>query len=65
MNKTIDRNLKAFGLGPNSKARSWNMYFVNGYKFHPNTWTRGKKINKTVVCMLKVLYMEDKMTFTV
>jgi len=35
--------LKALGWGPNSKARSRNMYFVNRYQFHTNTWIHGKK----------------------
>jgi len=43
MNETIDPNLKALAWGPNSKATSWNIYFVNGHKFHTNTWTYGKK----------------------
>jgi len=43
MNETIDPNLKVLAWVPNSKATSWNMYFVNGYKFHTNTLTHGKK----------------------
>jgi len=35
--------LKALAWGPNSNATSWNIYFVNGYTFHKNTWSHGKK----------------------
>jgi len=34
---------KVLGWRPNSKVTLWNMYFVNGYKFHTNTWTNGKR----------------------
>jgi hypothetical protein len=30
-------------MGPASKAISWNMHFVNGYKFHTQEWSNGKK----------------------
>ena len=29
--------------GPNSKTTSWNIYFVNGYKFHTKAWSDEKK----------------------
>jgi len=34
----------ALAWGPNSKTTSWNIYFVNGYKFHTKAWSDGKKI---------------------
>jgi len=24
-------------------VKKWHTYFVNGYKFHTNTWNKGKK----------------------
>ena len=24
-------------------VKEWHTYFVNGYKFHTNTWSKGKK----------------------
>jgi len=36
--------MKALGWGPNSKATSWNVYFVNDYKVHTKTWNDDKKI---------------------
>jgi len=35
--------MKALAWGPNSSTTSWNMYFVNGYKFHTKSWSEGKK----------------------
>lgn len=34
MNEITNPNLKALAGEPSSLATSWNMYFVNGYKFH-------------------------------
>jgi len=42
-NKVIDPNMKPLAWGPNSSVTSWNMYFVNGYKFHTKAWSEGKK----------------------
>jgi len=42
-NGVIDPNM-GLAWGPNSSVTSWNMYFVNGYKFLTNTWSEGKKI---------------------
>jgi len=39
----MNPNLKGLSSGPNSKTTSWNMYFVNGYKFHTKAWADGKK----------------------
>lgn len=36
---------------PSSMAISWNIYFVNGYKFHTEAWSEGKK---TVNCGVHV-----------
>ncbi|XP_058751501.1 uncharacterized protein LOC131624571 [Vicia villosa] len=35
--------VKALALGPNPKATSWHIYFLNGYKFHTEERSRGKK----------------------
>ena len=29
--------------GPVQSANEWHTYFVNGYKFHTETWAEGKK----------------------
>ena len=42
----IDPNMKALAWGPNSSTTSWNMYFVNGYKFHTKSWSEGKNEDK-------------------
>lgn len=42
-NGTPSPYVKALALGLNPKATSWNIYFVNGYKFHTEKWSRGKK----------------------
>ncbi|XP_058731844.1 uncharacterized protein LOC131603526 isoform X1 [Vicia villosa] len=42
-NGTTSPHLKALALGPSPKATSWNIYFVNGYKFHTQEWSHGKK----------------------
>jgi hypothetical protein len=42
-NGTINPYVKALSCGPCSKATSWDMYFVNGYKFHTQDWSHGKK----------------------
>ncbi|KAK2383561.1 hypothetical protein QL285_070997 [Trifolium repens] len=42
-NGTINPYVKALSWGPCSKATSWHMYFVNGYKFHTQDWSHGKK----------------------
>ncbi|WJX94647.1 hypothetical protein P8452_76045 [Trifolium repens] len=38
-NGTINPYVKALSWGPCSKATSWHMYFVNGYKFHTQDWS--------------------------
>ncbi|WJX83939.1 hypothetical protein P8452_66562 [Trifolium repens] len=38
-NGTINPYVKALSSGPCSKATSWHMYFVNGYKFHTQDWS--------------------------
>jgi hypothetical protein len=35
--------IRGLSKRPASKAISWNMYFVNGYKFHTQAWSNGKK----------------------
>ena len=42
-----DTAIISLARGPNSCAKSWNKYFVNGYKFHTKAWSDGKK---TVNC---------------
>lgn len=42
----INTNIKALAWGPITKATSWHMYFVNGYRFHTKDWSDGKKNHK-------------------
>ncbi|GAU48783.1 hypothetical protein TSUD_406260 [Trifolium subterraneum] len=42
-NGTINPYVKALSQGPCLEATSWHMYFVNGYKFHTQDWSHGKK----------------------
>ena len=37
--------------GPKTRATSWPMYHVNGYKFHTVEWGRGKKADNNGVCV--------------
>ena len=36
-------HLRNLSEGPIQSANEWHTYFVNGYKFHTETWTEGKK----------------------
>lgn len=47
----INTNIKALAWGPITKATSWHMYFVNGYRFHTKDWSDGKK---TINCGVHV-----------
>ena len=38
--------------GPAREVKSWPVYFVNGYKFHIETWSIGKKIVNSGVCVV-------------
>jgi len=44
-----DTNLISLAWGPESNAISWHKYFINGYKFHTEAWTRGKKTTNSGV----------------
>ncbi|CAL5199358.1 unnamed protein product [Lathyrus oleraceus] len=48
-NGTTSTYVKTLALNPNSKATSWNMYFVNGYKFHTQEWSHGRKTTNYAV----------------
>ncbi|KAK2429708.1 hypothetical protein QL285_028127 [Trifolium repens] len=36
-------HLRNLSQGPIQCAKEWHTYFVNGYKFHTQSWTEGKK----------------------
>jgi hypothetical protein len=42
-------NLISLAWGPESNAISWHKYFINGYKFHTQAWTQGKKTTNSGV----------------
>ena len=39
-----NQHLKDLSYGPMNYVKEWHTYFVNGYKFHTQAWTKGKKI---------------------
>ena len=38
-----NQHLRDLSYGPMSCVKEWHTYFVNGYKFHTQAWTEGKK----------------------
>jgi hypothetical protein len=50
-NGVTNNDIIALSRYPSSMAISWNIYFVNGYKFHTEAWSEGKK---TVNCGVHV-----------
>ena len=50
-NGVTNRELRALAWGPKSKVSLWNMWFINGYKFHTKTWSQGKKTVNCGVCV--------------
>ena len=44
-------HLYNLALGLRTRAMSYPMYHVNGYKFHTTEWGRKKKIDNTSVCV--------------
>ncbi|KAH1253813.1 hypothetical protein GmHk_04G010384 [Glycine max] len=38
-----NQHLKDLSYGPMSYVKEWHTYFVNGYKFHTQAWSEGKK----------------------
>ncbi|CAK8571201.1 unnamed protein product [Lathyrus sativus] len=42
-NGMTDKKLISLAWGPESNAMSWHKYFINGYKFHTQAWSQGKK----------------------
>ncbi|PHT46235.1 hypothetical protein CQW23_15393 [Capsicum baccatum] len=41
-------------MGPLRKAKSWPVYFVNGYKFHTSSWGEGQSTYNSGVCVTGV-----------
>ena len=50
-NGVSNRELRALAWGPKIKVSSWNMWFINGYKFHTKGWSEGKKTTNCGVCV--------------
>lgn len=42
-NGVTNQDIIALSRSPASMAISWNMYFINGYKFHTEEWSKGRK----------------------
>ncbi|XP_058765057.1 uncharacterized protein LOC131638514 [Vicia villosa] len=42
-NGVTDKKIISLAWGPESNAMSWHKYFINGYKFHTQAWSQGKK----------------------
>jgi hypothetical protein len=45
------QHLRNLSDGPVSNVKQWHTYFVNGYKFHTQSWTEGKETRNSGVCM--------------
>lgn len=39
----FNQHLRNLSNGPHSSFKEWHTYFVNGYKFHTQSWTEGKE----------------------
>ena len=50
-NGVTNHHLYNLAWGPKTRAISWPMCHVNGYKFQTVEWGRGKKTNNTRVCV--------------
>ncbi|XP_058758797.1 uncharacterized protein LOC131632049 [Vicia villosa] len=50
-NGVTNQDIIALSRSPASMAISWNIYFINGYKFHTEEWSKGRK---TVNCGVHV-----------
>ncbi|KAM3382277.1 hypothetical protein P3S68_007850 [Capsicum galapagoense] len=46
--------LQILAMRPLRKAKSWPVYFVNGYKFHTSSWGEGKSTYNSGVCVTGV-----------
>jgi len=39
-----NQHLRDLSLGPLTEVKQWHTLYVNGYKFHTDAWSQGKKI---------------------
>ena len=44
-------DLHDLAWGPLHKVKTWPMYYVNGYKFHTQSWNEGKKTFNCGICV--------------
>jgi hypothetical protein len=50
---TVQHLMNLF-VGPKSNVKQFHTYFVNGYKFHTQSWTEGKETKNSGVCVKSV-----------
>ncbi|CAI9275711.1 unnamed protein product [Lactuca saligna] len=50
------KHLEPLANGPSKDARSYNGYFVNGYKFHTQEYGKGRATNNYGLCMRGEMY---------
>lgn len=50
----INIHLRHLSMGPSRSFKEWHTYYVNGYKFHTESWTEGKETINSGVCMKSV-----------
>ncbi|KAK2450060.1 zinc finger protein [Trifolium repens] len=48
------QHLMNLSVGPKSNVKQFHTYFVNGYKFHTQSWTEGKETKNSGVCVKSV-----------
>jgi hypothetical protein len=48
------QHLRNLSVGPKSNVKQFHTYFVNGYKFHTQSWTEGKETKNSGVCVKSV-----------
>ncbi|GJS20891.1 transposon-like protein [Tanacetum coccineum] len=48
----VNDNLKTLAIGPSRHARTWQVYYVNGFKFHTKHHSLGWKTSNTDICLV-------------
>jgi hypothetical protein len=51
IDRTIDHNIKDIGLGPYRQVHYFDAYYVNGYRFHTETYSMGKTTLNSGICI--------------
>ncbi|GJZ67548.1 hypothetical protein Tco_0630788, partial [Tanacetum coccineum] len=48
----VNDNLKSLAIGPSRHARTWQLYYVNGFNFHTMHHSFGRKTSNTDLCIV-------------